>query len=46
MPGSGGWQNWTTISCPVAGASGTHDVYFKFTGGGYLFNLNWWQFGA
>jgi arabinoxylan arabinofuranohydrolase len=46
VPGTGGWQNWTTVSCPVT-ASGTHDVYLRFTGGsGSLFNLDWWQFGA
>ncbi|MFD8497170.1 glycoside hydrolase family 43 protein [Amycolatopsis sp. NPDC059657] len=45
--GTGGWQNWATVSCPVTGASGTHDLYLRFTGGGgFLFNLNWWQFGA
>ncbi|WP_037305643.1 glycoside hydrolase family 43 protein [Amycolatopsis orientalis] len=45
--GTGGWQNWTTVSCPVNGASGTHDLYLRFTGGGgYLFNVNWWQFGS
>ncbi|WP_182904220.1 carbohydrate-binding protein, partial [Microbispora sp. H10830] len=45
VPGTGGWQTWTTVSCPVTGATGTHDLYLKFTGGsGYLFNLNWWQF--
>jgi arabinoxylan arabinofuranohydrolase len=43
--GTGGWQNWTTVSCPVTGATGTHDLYLRFTGGGgYLFNVNWWQF--
>jgi arabinoxylan arabinofuranohydrolase len=45
VPGTGGWQTWVTVSCPVSGATGTRDLYFKFTGGGgYLFNLNWWQF--
>jgi arabinoxylan arabinofuranohydrolase len=45
VPGTGGWQTWVTISCPVGGASGTHDLYLRFTGGGgFLFNLNWWQF--
>jgi len=45
VQGTGGWQNWTTVTCPVTGATGTHDVYFRFTGGsGYLFNMNWWQF--
>ncbi|WP_155370719.1 family 43 glycosylhydrolase [Catellatospora vulcania] len=45
VPGTGGWQTWTTVSCPVTGATGTHDLYLRFTGGsGYLFNVNWWQF--
>ncbi len=45
MPGTGGWQTWTTVTCPVSGATGTHDLYLRFTGGsGYLFNVNWWQF--
>ncbi|MFI7108214.1 glycoside hydrolase family 43 protein [Nonomuraea sp. NPDC050227] len=44
-PGTGGWQTWTTVSCAVSGATGTRDLYLKFTGGsGYLFNMNWWQF--
>ncbi|MFD2348261.1 carbohydrate-binding protein [Nonomuraea ferruginea] len=43
--GTGGWQNWTTITCPVSGATGTRDLYLRFAGGGgYLFNVNWWQF--
>ncbi|MDQ1288442.1 MAG: arabinoxylan arabinofuranohydrolase [Actinomycetota bacterium] len=47
VPSTGGWQTWTTVSCPVNGATGTHDLYFKYTGGsGALFNLNWWQFQA
>jgi arabinoxylan arabinofuranohydrolase len=45
--GTGGWQAWTSVSCPVSGATGTHDLYLRFTGGsGYLFNVNWWQFAA
>jgi len=45
VPGTGGWQTWVTQSCPVSGADGIHDLYLKFTGGGgYLFNVNWWQF--
>lgn len=44
VPGSGGWQNWTDVSCPVT-ATGNHDVYLRFTGGsGSLFNVDWWQF--
>ena len=45
VAGTGGWQNWTTVSCPVTGATGTHDLYLRFTGAsGYLLNFNWWQF--
>ena len=42
---TGGWQTWTTKTCTVSGATGVHDLYFKFTGGSsYLFNFNWWKF--
>jgi len=45
VPGTGGWQTWSTVACSVTGASGTHDLYLRFTGGtGFLFNVNWWQF--
>jgi arabinoxylan arabinofuranohydrolase len=45
VPGTGGWQTWTTATCPVSGAGGTQDLYLRFTGGGgSLFNVNWWQF--
>jgi hypothetical protein len=45
VPGTGGWQTWTTVSCPVSGATGTHDLFLTFTGGsGFLFNVNFWQF--
>ncbi|WP_426514735.1 family 43 glycosylhydrolase [Dactylosporangium sp. McL0621] len=45
VAGTGGWQTWATVTCPVSGATGTHDLYFKYTGGsGNLFNVNWWQF--
>jgi arabinoxylan arabinofuranohydrolase len=45
VPVTGGWQTWTTVSCPVTAAFGVHDLYLKFVGGsGYLFNVNWWQF--
>ncbi|MDA0633950.1 family 43 glycosylhydrolase [Nonomuraea sp. MCN248] len=43
--GTGGWQTWASVTCPVSGATGTRDLYLRFAGGsGYLFNLNWWQF--
>jgi hypothetical protein len=45
--GTGGWQTWATVSCPVTGATATHDVFMRFAGGGgSLFNVNWWQFTA
>jgi hypothetical protein len=45
VPGTGGWQTWTTVTCPVGGATGTHDLYLRFSGGsGYLFNVDWWRF--
>ncbi|WP_437540648.1 glycoside hydrolase family 43 protein [Sorangium sp. So ce367] len=45
VQGTGGWQTWATTSCAVDGATGSHDLYLKFTGGsGFLFNVNWWKF--
>lgn len=45
VTGTGGWQTWATKSCTVTGATGTHDLFLKFTGGsGSLFNFNWWKF--
>jgi arabinoxylan arabinofuranohydrolase len=45
VPGTGGWQTWTTVSCPVNRPTGTHDLFLRFAGGtGFLLNVNWWQF--
>ncbi|KAJ0306754.1 hypothetical protein COL516b_004548 [Colletotrichum fioriniae] len=46
VTGTGGWQTWTTVTCPINGAEGSHDLYFSFTGEGtdYLLNFDWWQF--
>jgi len=50
LPPTGGWQTWTSKACKVTGATGTHTVYLKFTGGvgtypiSNLFNLNWFKF--
>jgi arabinoxylan arabinofuranohydrolase len=45
VPNTGGWQSWTTVTCPVSGATGTQDLHLRFTGGsGYLLNMNWWRF--
>jgi arabinoxylan arabinofuranohydrolase len=44
---TGGTQTWATKSCTVSGATGTHDLFLKFTGGsGDLFNFNWWMFSS
>ena len=44
---TGGWQNWEEVSCSISGASGEHDLYFKYTGGNdYLFNIDWWKFSG
>ena len=45
VPGTGGWQNWRDVTCSVSGATGKHDLYLVFTGGGgYLFNVNYFTF--
>jgi arabinoxylan arabinofuranohydrolase len=48
VAGTGGWQTYTTVTCAVSGATGTQDVFFRFTGSGSdsLFNFNWWQFST
>jgi dextranase len=30
VPNTGGWQSWKTVTFPVAGARGTHDLYLLF----------------
>ncbi|WP_422741169.1 family 43 glycosylhydrolase [Micromonospora sp. WMMD754] len=45
VSGTGGWQTWTDTTCAVSGATGTHDLYLRFTGGsGSLFNVDHWRF--
>ncbi|KAK4152457.1 glycosyl hydrolase [Chaetomidium leptoderma] len=39
---TGGAQTWKTVSCPVTGAAGKQDLFFKFSGSNY--NFDWWQF--
>ncbi len=45
---TGGWQNWTTVTAPVSGAKGVHDLYlvYSYTGSDTsgIGNLNWFQF--
>ncbi|KAF2750476.1 carbohydrate-binding module family 6 protein [Sporormia fimetaria CBS 119925] len=45
VSGTGGWSTWATVTCGVSGATGTQDLFLRFTGGsGSLFNFNWWRF--
>ncbi len=47
LPVTGGWQTWQTVTAPASGASGVHDLYLVFSGGGStnsIANLNWFQF--
>lgn len=40
-----GRTSWTTVTCPVSGASGTQDLFLVFSGSGdNAFKFNWWQF--
>ncbi len=41
---TGGAQTWATQSCDVDGATGTHDLFLRFTTGGFKFN--WWKFSG
>lgn len=45
LPVTGGWQVWQTVTAPVSGASGVHDLYLVFRGStAGISNLNWFQF--
>jgi glucosylceramidase len=47
IPPTGDWQKWTTVSAPVAGATGVLSLYAVYTaaaGSGGIGNLNWFQF--
>ena len=46
VPGTGGWEQWRTITTDLTAiASGHHDMYFVFKGrkGPKLFNFDWWE---
>ncbi len=47
LPITGGWENYTTVSADISGATGIHKLYVVFInghhGGGYA-NINWLQF--
>ncbi|XXX74381.1 glycoside hydrolase family 43 protein [Sorangium sp. So ce134] len=46
VSGTGGWQDWEDISCPVTAPAGVHDLCLRFTGAPSqrLFNLDHMQF--
>ena len=47
LPVTGGWQTWQKANAAVTGASGVHDLYVVFGGGGTtdsISNINWFQF--
>jgi hypothetical protein len=48
VTGTGGWQTWSTQTCPLSGATGYHNVYLVFSGGpaGGSFNLEWFDFSS
>jgi len=46
LPVTGGWQTWQTVSGSVSNATGLHNLYVVFKGGGSVGNLNWFQFGG
>ena len=44
VPGTNGWQNWTSVSAGLRGITGQHKVWLKYLGGaGDLFNVEWFQ---
>jgi hypothetical protein len=50
--GTGGWDNWTTVTAPISGASGVHGLYLVFRGDppetavSGIGNVNWIRFVA
>lgn len=46
LPVTGGWQTWQTVNATASGATGVHDLYVVFNGGGAggIANVNWFQF--
>src|SRR6266853_1135991 len=44
IPVTAGWQTWTTVSAPIAGATGVHDLYLVFKGTTSIGNVNWFRF--
>lgn len=44
VPGTGGWQDWVTVSGDLSSVTGVKDLYLAFKGGsGFLYNVNWFK---
>jgi Carbohydrate binding module (family 6) len=41
VTGTGGWQSWATVTCPLSGATGIHNVYLVYKS---PLNLEWFSF--
>jgi hypothetical protein len=47
VQGTGGWQQWESVTAELDLAAGGQDLMLYFRGGeGFLFNLNWFEFNA
>ncbi|GGJ57006.1 carbohydrate-binding protein [Deinococcus roseus] len=44
VPGTGGWQNWQTVTVPAKVSKGVQKLYVVFPQS-TAFNVNWFQFG-
>jgi hypothetical protein len=45
VSGTGGWQTYVNAYCNISGASGTHNIYLVYAGGGgTLFNVQFFGF--
>jgi arabinoxylan arabinofuranohydrolase len=42
--GTGGWQAWQTVTCPLETTVGVQQLFLRFVGGeGQLLSLNYWR---
>jgi hypothetical protein len=44
IAGTGSWNTWTTVTCPITNVKGLQNIYLVYKGSGYLFNLNNFKF--
>jgi arabinoxylan arabinofuranohydrolase len=45
VSGTGGWESWQAVRCPVTGLNGIQTVVFRYIGGDdFLFNIDWYRF--